>query len=105
MAVQPNRSSPKRTPLTRERVLRAAIALADDRGAEALTMRNVAKELGVEAMSLYNHVANKNDLLDGMVDLVFSEIEPPASAGDWKSELRRRAIATRTALARHRWAI
>jgi AcrR family transcriptional regulator len=86
-------------------VLRAAIALADERGAEALTMRNVAKELGVEAMSLYNHVASKDDLLDGMVDLVFSEIEPPASDGDWKSELRRRAIATRAALARHRWAV
>ena len=105
MAARPNRPRTKRTPLTRERVLRAAIALADERGAEALTMRNVAKELGVEAMSLYNHVANKGDLLDGMVDLVFGEIEPPASDGDWKSELRRRAIETRAALARHRWAI
>ena len=105
MAVQPNRSRTKRTPLTRERVLRAAIALADERGAEALTMRNVAKELGVEAMSLYNHVANKDDLLDGMVDLVFGEIEPPSTDADWKSELRQRAIATRAALARHRWAI
>ena len=105
MAGQTNRSKTKRTPLTRERVLRAAIALADERGAEALTMRNVAKELGVEAMSLYNHVANKDDLLDGMVDLVFSEIEPPSTDADWKSELRQRAMATRAALARHRWAI
>jgi len=105
MAVQPNRSESKRTPLTRERVLRAAIALADERGAEALTMRNVAKELGVEAMSLYNHVANKDDLLDGMVDLVFGEIEPPSTEADWKSELRQRALETRAALARHRWAI
>ena len=105
MAVQPNRSKTRRTPLTRERVLRAAIALADERGAEALTMRNVANELGVEAMSLYNHVANKDDLLDGMVDLVFSEIEPPSADADWKAELRRRALATRAALARHRWAI
>jgi AcrR family transcriptional regulator len=105
MAGQPNRSKTKRAPLTRERVLRAAIALADDRGATALTMRNVAKELGVEAMSLYNHVANKDDLLDGMVDLVFSEIEPPEAGGDWKTELRQRAMATRAALARHRWAI
>jgi AcrR family transcriptional regulator len=96
---------PKRTPLNRERVLRAAIALADERGAEELTMRKLAKELGVEAMSLYNHVANKTDLLDGMVDLVFSEIEAPAADGDWKAELRKRAVSTRAALNRHRWAI
>jgi AcrR family transcriptional regulator len=96
---------PKRTPLNRERVLRAAIALADERGAEELTMRKLAKELGVEAMSLYNHVANKTDLLDGMVDLVFSEIDAPAAGGDWKAELRKRAVSTREALNRHRWAI
>ena len=96
---------PRRTPLNRERVLRAAIALADERGAEELTMRKLAKDLGVEAMSLYNHVANKTDLLDGMVDLVFSEIEVPAAGGDWKAELRKRAVSTRDALNRHRWAI
>jgi AcrR family transcriptional regulator len=96
---------PKRTPLTRARVLRAAIALADERGAEELTMRKLAKELGVEAMSLYNHVANKTDLLDGMVDVVFGEIEAPAPGGDWKAELRKRATSTRAALNRHRWAI
>jgi AcrR family transcriptional regulator len=96
---------PKRTPLSRERVLRAAIALADERGAEELTMRKLAKDLGVEAMSLYNHVANKTDLLDGMVDIVFSEIEAPAAVGDWKAELRKRAVSTREALNRHRWAI
>ena len=94
-----------RTPLSRERVLRAAIALADERGAESLTMRNLAKELGVEAMSLYNHVAGKTDLLDGMIELVFAEIEPPAAGGDWKAELRRRALSTRAALSRHPWAI
>src|SRR5687768_10525629 len=105
MAVQPNRSESKRTPLSRERVLRAAIALADERGAESLTMRNLAKELGVEAMSLYNHVAGKTDLLDGMIELVFAEIEPPAAGGDWKAELRRRALSTRAALSRHPWAI
>ena len=66
-----------RAPLNRERVLRAAVALADQGGFESLTMRKLAKELGVEAMSLYNHVADKGDLLDGMVDLVFAEIEPP----------------------------
>ena len=96
---------PKRTPLSRERVLRAAIALADERGAEELTMRKLAKELGVEAMSLYNHVANKDDLLDGMIDIVFSEIEAPLPGGDWKAELRKRAVSTREALNRHRWAI
>jgi AcrR family transcriptional regulator len=97
--------SNRRGPLTRERVLRAAIAHADERGAEELTMRKLAKVLGVEAMSLYNHVANKDDLLDGMVDLVFSEIEPPDPGGEWKEELRKRALSTRAALARHPWAI
>ena len=105
MAVKTQETPPKRTPLSRERVLRAAIALADARGAEELTMRKLAKELGVEAMSLYNHVANKTDLLDGMVDIVFSEIDAPAAGGDWKAELRKRAASTREALNRHRWAI
>ena len=68
-------------------------------------MRKLAKELGVEAMSLYNHVANKDDLLDGMIDIVFSEIDAPAAGGDWKAELRKRAVSTREALNRHRWAI
>jgi AcrR family transcriptional regulator len=98
-------TTPRRTPLSRERVLRAAIALADERGAQELTMRKLAKELGVEAMSLYNHVANKDDLLDGMIDIVFGEIEAPVAGGDWKAELRKRAVSTRAALNRHRWAI
>jgi len=85
-------------------VLRAAIALADQGGFESLTMRKLAKELGVEAMSLYNHVANKDDLLAGMVDIVFGEIEPPSTDVDWKTAMRRRAISTREVLARHRWA-
>src|SRR6187549_2096169 len=68
-------------------------------------MRKLAKALGIEAMSLYNHVANKGDLLDGMVDLVFGEIEPPDPGGDWKEELRKQALSTRAALARHPWAI
>jgi AcrR family transcriptional regulator len=105
MAVRTQKTPPKRTPLNRERVLRAAIALADERGAHELTMRKLAQELGVEAMSLYNHVANKDDLLDGMVDIIFSEIEAPSPGGDWKAELRKRAISTREALNRHRWAI
>jgi AcrR family transcriptional regulator len=103
--VESQNTPSKRKPLNRERVLRAAMALADERGAEELTMRKLAKELGVEAMSLYNHVANKTDLLDGMVDLVFSEIQAPAATGDWKAELRTRAVSTRDALTRHRWAI
>jgi AcrR family transcriptional regulator len=86
-------------------VLRAAIALADETGLETLTMRRLGQELGVEAMSLYNHVANKGDLLDGMIDLVFGEIEPPSATGDWKEELRKRAVSTRKALSRHPWAI
>lgn len=94
-----------RTPLSRDRVLRAAVALADERGVGELTMRKLAKELGVEAMSLYNHVANKGDLLDGMIDIVFGEIEAPAVGGDWKAELRKRAVSTRAALLRHRWAV
>jgi AcrR family transcriptional regulator len=105
MAVKPHKTPPRRTPLSRERVLRAAIALADERGAQELTMRKLAQALGVEAMSLYNHVASKDDLLDGMVDIVFGEIEAPAPGGDWKAELRRRAVSTREALNRHRWAI
>ena len=95
----------RRTPLSRERVLSAAVALADARGIEELTMRKLAKELGVEAMSLYNHVAHRGDLLDGMIDLVFGEIDPPAAGGDWKAELRKRAVSTRAALLRHRWAV
>ena len=99
------RKRPPQTPLSRERVLRAAVALADARGLEELTMRKLAKELGVEAMSLYNHVSGKGDLLDGMIDIVFGEIDPPAPDGDWKAELRKRAISTRAALLRHRWAV
>jgi AcrR family transcriptional regulator len=105
MAVRAPERTKRRTPLNRERVLRAAVALADQGGFESLTMRNLAKEVGVEAMSLYNHVANKDDLLDGMIDLVFGEIELPSTDVDWKTAMRRRAVSTREALNRHRWAI
>jgi AcrR family transcriptional regulator len=97
--------APARVPLTRERVVRAAIALADQGGLTALSMRKLAQELGVEAMSLYNHVANKEDLLDGMVDLVFAEIGLPSTGVDWKAAMRQRAIAARAVLLHHRWAI
>jgi AcrR family transcriptional regulator len=93
-----------RPPLDRERVLRAATELADREGVASLTMRRLAQELRVEAMSLYHHFANKEQILDGMVDLVFAEIELP-EGGDWKSALRRRARSARAALARHGWAI
>jgi AcrR family transcriptional regulator len=90
--------------LNRERVLRAAIVLADIGGIESLSMRKLGEELRVEAMSLYNHVANKDDILDGIVDLVFGEIEVPSDAADWNSAMRRRAISARSALRRHPWA-
>ena len=93
-----------RLPLSRERVLRAAVALAGAAGIEALTMRRLGEELGVEAMSLYKHVANKEDLLDGMVDMVFGEIELPPAGTDWRAAMRRRAISVREALTRHPWA-
>ena len=106
MAQQAKTRRRRRAPLTRERVLRAALALADAGGHEALSMRNVGKELGVEAMSLYNHVSNKEDIVDGLVDIVFSEIAVPSPGGaDWKAAMRARAISVREALNRHRWAI
>lgn len=94
-----------RTPLNRERVLRAALALADANGIDALSMRKLGDAVGVEAMSLYNHVPSKADLLDGLIDLVFSEIELPSGAHGWRTAMRLRAIAIRAALSRHPWAI
>ena len=105
MRRRPTREERRRTPLNRERVLRAALGLADRGGLEALSMRNLGQALGVEAMSLYNHVAGKEDVLDGLVDIVFSEIEIRCDGGDWKTAMRERAISARQALARHRWAV
>jgi AcrR family transcriptional regulator len=93
-----------RIPLSRERVLRAAITLADEGGIEALSMRKLAKELGVEAMSLYNHVANKDDVLDGIVDAAWSEIVMSTGEADWKTEIRETAISAHETLLRHPWA-
>ena len=93
-----------RAPLNRERVLRAAIALADENGIESLTMRELGLRLGVEAMSLYNHVANKDEILDGMVDLVVSEIDLPSDTVGWKEAMRRRAISAQSVFFRHPWA-
>jgi AcrR family transcriptional regulator len=94
-----------RAPLTRDRVLRTAVTLADAGGISALTMRRLGEALGVEAMSLYNHVASKSDLLDGMIDIVFGEIDLPSGDGDWRAAMRRRAISARQVLRRHPWAI
>jgi AcrR family transcriptional regulator len=91
-------------PLSKERVLRAAITLADAGGIESLSMRKLAQKLGVEAMSLYYHVANKDEILDGMVDIVFSEIDLSSSRADWKTAMRRRSISMRDVLATHPWA-
>jgi AcrR family transcriptional regulator len=93
-----------RAPLRRERVLRGALVLADTGGIEALSMRRLGQELGVEAMSLYKHVANKEDLIDGLVDLVFSEIALPSGRVDWKAAMRERACSAHDALLRHPWA-
>jgi AcrR family transcriptional regulator len=95
----------RRAPLSRDQVLRAAVTLADEDGIAALSMRKLGQVLGVEAMSLYNHVAGKGDLLDGMIDVVFGEISLPSGDGGWKQAMRQRAISVREALDRHRWAI
>jgi AcrR family transcriptional regulator len=94
-----------RIPLSRQRVLQAAVDFADANGVGSLSMRKLGETLGVEAMSLYNHVANKSELLDGMVDLVFSEIHLPNGDSDWKSAMDQRAVSAREVLSRHRWAI
>ena len=90
--------------LQRDRILHTAVLLADAGGIGSLTMRKLGVELGVEAMSLYHHVANKEDLVDGMVDRVFGEIELPARDAGWRTAMRRRALSTREVLSRHRWA-
>ena len=96
----------RRAGLTRDRVLGTAVQLADDEGLDGLSMRKLAKRLGVEAMSLYNHIpGGKERLLDGMVDLVFEEIDVPSADGPWRDELRNRAVSTRAALRRHQWAV
>jgi AcrR family transcriptional regulator len=102
MAEQPGASG--RAPLSRDRVLRVAVGLADESGLDAVSMRRLAQELGVVPMALYKHVANKDELLDGMVDLVVGEIDPPEPGLDWKSAVRRRILSARRALLRHPWA-
>lgn len=111
MATQPDSRTESRIPLSRERVLRAAVELADDGGIESLTMRRLADRLGVEAMSLYYHVANKEAILDGVVDAIVEEIEEeiggfavPAQVDDWKGMMRDRILRARRVMLRHPWA-
>jgi AcrR family transcriptional regulator len=93
-----------RTPLSKARVLDTAVALADEGGVDALSMRKIAQALGVVPMALYKHVANKNELLDGMIDVVIGEIDPPADGADWKTAVRLRVLSARRMLLRHPWA-
>jgi AcrR family transcriptional regulator len=102
---RPEPATRPRARLTKEQVCRAAVELADRGGLESLTMRKLADALGVGVMSLYYYVPNKDELLTGMVDIVFSEIELPSTDVDWKMAMRQRALSTRDALNRHRWAV
>jgi len=100
------RKSPlDRAPLSRERVLAGAVAVADSGGIAGLTIRSLAEELGVKPMSVYHHVANKDEILDGIVDIVFSQIELPSASGEWRAEISRRARSARAVLRMHPWAI
>lgn len=94
-------AEPRRARLNRDRVLRAAVALADQAGIEAVSMRKLAEELGVVPMALYKHVADKEELLDGMIDLVMGEVDPPADDASWKSGIRQRILSARRSLRRH----
>jgi AcrR family transcriptional regulator len=94
----------RRIPLNRDRVLSAAVVLADELGIEALSMRRLALELGVVPMALYKHVANKEELLDGMVDVIVGEIDPPVRSADWRNAVRLRILSARRSLLRHPWA-
>jgi AcrR family transcriptional regulator len=104
MASQADTAVQPRTPLSRDRILGTAVALADEGGLDALSMRKIAQALGVVPMALYKHVANKNELLDGMIDVVVGEIDPPAGDTDWKTAIRLRVLSARRMLLRHPWA-
>ncbi|MGW1780824.1 TetR/AcrR family transcriptional regulator [Streptomyces sp. NPDC002143] len=104
IATQVGTAAQPRAPLSRQRVLSAAVALADEGGVDALSMRRIAQALGVVPMALYKHVANKNELLDGMIDVLVGEIDPPAGDADWKTAVRLRVLSARRMLLRHPWA-
>ena len=99
------RESPRDERLSRDRVLRGAVEVADAGGLASLTIRSLAERLGVRPMSVYHYVANKDEILDGLVDIVFSEIDLPVVGGEWRSEITRRAHSARSVLRRHAWAI
>jgi len=104
MATKIEAKAGPREPLTKERILRTAVVLADAGGVGSLSMRRLAQELGVVPMALYKHVANKDEMLDGMVDVVVGEIDPPGEGADWKTAIRERVLSARRALLRHPWA-
>jgi AcrR family transcriptional regulator len=104
VVTEPSATEERRTPLTRDRVLQAAVDLADRGGNEALSMRKLGQELGVDAMALYRHVRGKDDLLDGLVEVIIGQIERPTPSGDWKTSLRQQAMAARQVMLRHPWA-
>lgn len=104
MATQTDAATQPRAPLSKERILDTAVALADDSGVEALSMRKIAHALGVVPMALYKHVQNKDELLDGMVDAIVGEINPPGTGTDWKTTVRERVLSARRVLLRHPWA-
>jgi AcrR family transcriptional regulator len=104
MAQRAGRSVEPRIPLSRDRVLRAAISIADQGGLESLSMRKLAQDLGVEAMSVYYYVANKDEILDGILNFVVAEFEPAVGGPDWKAAIRRSAISAHDVLMRHPWA-
>ena len=105
MAEVASENGERRARLTRERVIQAALSVADAGGLGSLTIRSLAKELGAKPMSVYYHVANKDEILAALIDIVFSEIQLPVPGGDWRSEMRKRASSAREVLGRHRWAI
>jgi len=105
MMPSPADVSTKRVPLNRERLLRASIDIADQKGNSALTMRSLAQTLGVKPMAIYHHVANKEEILDGIIDMVFAEIDLPSADVGWKVSMRHRAISARRVLSDHAWAI
>jgi AcrR family transcriptional regulator len=102
MAIEPTTEA--RTPLSKERVLRTAVELADREGIEALSMRKLGQELGVDAMALYRHVRNKDDMLDGIVEVIVAEIDRPPATDNWKAALRAQSMAARRVMLRHPWA-
>jgi AcrR family transcriptional regulator len=104
MVTRVDRNEAPRLPLSKERVLQAALDLADQGGSDAVSMRKLGQVLGVDAMSLYHHVRDKDDILDGIIDLVVGEIDPPASDTDWKTAMRGRVMAARAVMLRHPWA-